>query len=138
MTHQPCSTSAAHRHLAWESAVSLAVLSITTPLLCSAQNTIWLTNVSSGLLSVADAAVIALTGLALMVFIWGMVVFLANAGNEQKRTSGKQHMVWGILAIAVLVSLWGLVGILQVLTGTASPASFDRPSVSLTEVYSLI
>jgi len=51
--------------------------------------------------------------LATVMFIWGVVqFFILNADEEKKRAQGKQFMVWGIVALAVMLSVWGLVGIL--------------------------
>jgi hypothetical protein len=50
--------------------------------------------------------------LALAVFIWGMVKFIA-AGQSAEKEEGQQFMLWGIIALAVMFSVWGLVKIFQ-------------------------
>ena len=50
-----------------------------------------------------------LMGLALLGFFWGVVQFLTNPDNEDKREQGKWFMVWGVIALFVMVSVWGLV-----------------------------
>ncbi|MBI5139709.1 hypothetical protein HZA26_03830 [Candidatus Nomurabacteria bacterium] len=51
--------------------------------------------------------------LAIVMFIWGSVnFFILNADEEAKRSQGKQFMIWGVIALAVMVSVWGLVRIL--------------------------
>lgn len=51
--------------------------------------------------------------LALAMFVWGVAQFvILGAGEEAKREQGKQLMIWGIIALAVMVSVWGLVKIL--------------------------
>lgn len=51
--------------------------------------------------------------LATLMFIWGAVnFFIINADDESKRTQGKQFMIWGIVSLAVMLSMWGLVNIL--------------------------
>ena len=50
---------------------------------------------------------------AAVMFIWGVVqFFIINSDEEAKRAQGKQFMIWGIIALAVMISIWGLVGIL--------------------------
>jgi len=50
---------------------------------------------------------------ATVMFVWGVVqFFIINADEEKKRAQGKQFMIWGIIALAVMLSVWGLVGIL--------------------------
>ena len=50
--------------------------------------------------------------LAVVIFIWGVVQFIMNSEEEAKRAKGKQFMLWGIIALTVMVCVWGLVGIL--------------------------
>jgi len=50
------------------------------------------------------------TGLALLFFIWSLAKFILNADNDEERKKGKQQMMWGIVALFVLVSIWGIVG----------------------------
>jgi len=56
-----------------------------------------------------------LLALALALFLWGLVVFMTRAGEDQEK--GKQHMVWGIIILFVAVSVWGIVQLLQVIFG---------------------
>ena len=51
--------------------------------------------------------------LATAGFIYGIVQFFLNPDNEEKRKSGKSFMIWGIISLFVMVSLWGLVGVLS-------------------------
>lgn len=82
-----------------------------------AQDTEWITNLSGALLETIGLIVPTLLALAVVVFVWGAVVFMAKADNEQARTEGKRRMVWGVVAIFVLVSVWGFVAILQNVLG---------------------
>ncbi|HEY9583042.1 MAG TPA: hypothetical protein VJK09_01885 [Candidatus Paceibacterota bacterium] len=49
-----------------------------------------------------------LVGLALVYFIWGVAQVVLNAGDETKLEEGKKTMLWGVIALFVMVSLWGL------------------------------
>lgn len=75
-------------------------------------------------------AIPLLVAIALLVFFWGLVQFIAGAGNEDKRAEGKQHMIWGIVGLFVMVSVWGLVGFLGSVIGiNNSPQSVSVPTV---------
>lgn len=50
--------------------------------------------------------------LALAMFVWGVVQFVINSDEEAKKEKGKQFMLWGIIALTVMISVWGLVNIL--------------------------
>jgi hypothetical protein len=34
--------------------------------------------------------------------------FVLNQDNEDAQEEGKQHMLWGIIGIAIMVSAWGI------------------------------
>ncbi len=47
--------------------------------------------------------------LSLVVFFWGVVDFIRGAENEVARKAGKDHMIWGIVGIFIMVSAWGII-----------------------------
>lgn len=51
-------------------------------------------------------------GIAFVVFLYGIVEFIVNANNEEKRNVGKQHIIWGILGMFIMFSVFGLMHIL--------------------------
>jgi predicted RND superfamily exporter protein len=56
-------------------------------------------------------------GLAMVLFIMGLIGFLASAGDQSAHDKGRQRMVWGIIALFFMVSIWGIVNILQTMLG---------------------
>lgn len=52
-----------------------------------------------------------LIGLAVVIFIYGVLTTMLAEGGEKKE-DGKKYMLWGIVGIFVMVSVWGLVAIL--------------------------
>ena len=63
---------------------------------------------------------------ALVVFFWGMVKYISGLGSEQDKKAGKEIMVWGIVALFVMISVWGLVRLLQGnFLGGADTGAFD-------------
>lgn len=67
-------------------------------------------------------------GLALVYFLWGLAQFILNAGNETARESARSIMIWGIIALFVMVSVWGLVNLLTNTFGLDTARS-SMPSV---------
>ena len=55
--------------------------------------------------------------LALVIFIWGVVRFIVAAGNPQARNQAKGIMLYGIIAIAILAMMTGIVAFLQTYFG---------------------
>jgi hypothetical protein len=68
---------------------------------------------------------------ALIAFFWGLVRFLyaGNEGNAESRTAGINIMVGGILALFVMVSVWGIVTLLQRSLGISSVTRVPAPGV---------
>lgn len=60
--------------------------------------------------------------LAIALFFWGLVKFIANAGDTAEHEKGKKFIVWGLISFVVLVSLWGIVRIILVDTLGISPS----------------
>lgn len=60
-----------------------------------------------------DAVVPLLMALAMAAFVFGIIKYFLNPDNEEKRKEGKGYMFWGLISIFVMVSIWGLVGILS-------------------------
>lgn len=52
---------------------------------------------------------------ALVAFMYGVIQYLINAEDENKRKEGRKFMLWGIISLFVML---GIFGILQVLGNT--------------------
>lgn len=88
------------------------------PVLALAQtaNTTYLSSLIGGAKTLLDQLVVFLIALAVVWFIWNVIRYTMSA-DEEKRSAAKGQMIWGIVAIAVIVSVWGLVAILQSIFG---------------------
>ena len=64
-------------------------------------------------ISIIGALIPVLAALALILFLFGVVRFVAKAGNEREKSHSKEAMLWGLVALFVLVSVWGIIGILR-------------------------
>lgn len=54
-----------------------------------------------------------LFALAFIFFLWGVFkYFILGGASDETREEGKKFIVWGIVALAVMVSVWGLVNLL--------------------------
>ena len=68
-------------------------------------------------------------GLAIVYFFWGLIQYIRSAGDPAKAKEGKSIMIWGVIAIAVMASLWGLVFWLQGIFGITGVPSVTPPGV---------
>jgi uncharacterized membrane protein YidH (DUF202 family) len=88
------------------------------PFLALAQtaNPTYLSSLIGGAKTLLDQLVVFLIALAVVWFIWNVVKY-AMSSDEDGKEKAKSQMIWGIIAIAVIVSVWGRVAILQSIFG---------------------
>ncbi len=84
----------------------------------------------TSMLYIVDRAIPVVVGLALLVFLFGLLKFLASAGNEDAIKDGRRLMAYGVVALFVMVSVWGLVGIVNQLSGINQGGSANLPRLA--------
>ncbi len=47
--------------------------------------------------------ILLMMGVALLVFLYGAFEYIMNADNESGRETGKQHLLWGVVGLMVMV-----------------------------------
>jgi len=52
-----------------------------------------------------------LFALAIIYFLYGVYEFISNQANEEKKTMGKSHMIWGIIGITIMMGVWTILNI---------------------------
>ncbi|TSC79102.1 MAG: hypothetical protein G01um101429_609 [Parcubacteria group bacterium Gr01-1014_29] len=68
--------------------------------------------------------------LATVIFIWGIVRYVASGDNEQKVEEAKILIMWGIIALAAMLTVWGFVNILiSALFGTTNLPNIPGPDL---------
>ena len=50
---------------------------------------------------------------AFVVFVWGVVQFIASAEDEEKRKTGQQHMIWGIIGLVIMFGANAVVALIK-------------------------
>ena len=61
-------------------------------------------------LDLINTALPVVAGLALLVFIWGLVKFISRVGGDEKAIAeGKSLMVWGLVALFIMASFMGII-----------------------------
>lgn len=50
-----------------------------------------------------------LLGLAAVYFLYGVYEFIANFESEEKRAAGRQHMLWGVIGLFIIISVFGII-----------------------------
>ncbi len=55
---------------------------------------------------IINPLIVFLFALAVVFFLYGVFQFIANQDNEEKKTVGKNHMVWGIVGIVIMMGVF--------------------------------
>lgn len=73
------------------------------------------TNFNSALVTITgwiNGLIPLVISIALLVFLVGIVQYVTAGGDEEKRTAARGMIIFGIIALFVMVSVWGFVNIL--------------------------
>lgn len=79
------------------------------------------------LIGLANLLIILCATIALLVFVWGIVKLIAAASNPDKIKEAKGIIWWGIIGLAVLASISGLILFLQGYFGIPPSGAPIRP-----------
>lgn len=101
------------------------------PSIAFAQNLGGVNTLLDSISRLVDGASPVVVGLALLGFFWGLMKFIFAAGNEDSKADGKKIMIMGIIALFVMVAVWGLVGFIADNLGVQTGGSIEGgvPSV---------
>jgi hypothetical protein len=92
--------------------ISIVSIGALTPVLVFAQDGVNISGLAGLLRSIhtlISLTIPVLIALGVLAFMWGIVLYLFKPDKED----GKKFMLWGIIALFVMTSVWGLVGILR-------------------------
>jgi cellulose synthase/poly-beta-1,6-N-acetylglucosamine synthase-like glycosyltransferase len=80
--------------------------------------------------NVTNALIPIAVTLALLSFFWFLVQFIWKGAEEgEKRKNALSGMGWSIVALFVMVSIWGLVGFIGSITGVGQGGKVPIPGV---------
>ena len=61
---------------------------------------------------IVNPFILLLMGAAAVVFIYGIVEMIIHSGDSTKRDLGREHMIWGIVGLVIMVGVFGILNIL--------------------------
>ena len=83
---------------------------------CSSDGVTTVSDFLCVLLGLINQAIPVVFAIAVFAFFWGLVVYLFSLGgeaDEKKQKQGRNLMVWGLVAFFVMLSVFGLISIIQ-------------------------
>ena len=81
--------------------------------------------------SMIDPLVPILFGLAILIFAWGLFKYLRAGIGDKEIEGAKSLMFWGVIIVFVMVSVWGLVIVIQnIFFGGESSTTFTTDDIN--------
>ena len=99
------------------------------PVLAFAQDFSGLSNLVTQLGGIVAKVIPIMFALAIIYFFWGLIQFIRAAGDPKKAQEGRTIMIYGVIAIAVMISIYGLVYWLQTTLGVGTQTTLPLPTV---------
>jgi hypothetical protein len=62
---------------------------------------------------IVNPLILLLIGLAVIYFLYGVFNFVRNADKPDERAIGARHILWGIIGIAIIFSVFTFVKVIQ-------------------------
>lgn len=54
-----------------------------------------------------------LGAVAFLLFVYGVAKFIRSAGSEKELQNSKNFIIWGIVGLFVLMTVWGIISFLR-------------------------
>jgi type IV secretion system pilin len=115
------------------SVVSLLSL-LALPMLANAQGIVSTTPQQGiiGLIQFANTALndimVLLITCAIVAFFWGLVRYIFSSAGGEERANGLKTVFYSIIAIFIMVSIWGVIHLLQATFGVNNSNSAETPA----------
>jgi phosphate starvation-inducible membrane PsiE len=72
-----------------------------------------LTELVNHIIGILNPLIVVIAGLALLAFFWGLAKFISKAGDAKSHADGKNLMIWGIVALFLMVSFLSIIQFFQ-------------------------
>lgn len=63
-------------------------------------------------MQIIDPIITLLAVASFVVFLYGLVTFIFNAGDAEAQATGRRVMLWGILGLVIVFGAWSIVTII--------------------------
>ena len=70
---------------------------------------------------ILNPLIFLMIGIAALYFVIGVVQYIIGTEDETKRTSGRNHMFWGIIGLFIMLSVFGIIDLIIDSLGVDKP-----------------
>jgi len=74
---------------------------------------------------ILNPIIVLLFAAALVIFLYGVVEFLGNPEDTSKKEAGRSHMLWGVVGLFIMMSVFT---IMRIISNTIGAKNVDIPS----------
>ena len=108
--------------------VALAQLTGGTPSVCSGGQITTIQGLLCKFSEILNAILPVLIALGVVYFVFGVISYVIGSDEEAKK-KGRDRIIYGIIGLAVIVGVWGLVAILKNTFGLNNVQRIQFPTV---------
>jgi len=62
--------------------------------------------------NIINPLIIFMFALAMVFFLYGVLEFFLNQDNEEAKTNGKSHMMWGVIGLTIMLGVWSILSMI--------------------------
>ena len=62
---------------------------------------------------IINPIIVLMFGAALAYFVWGVAEFIAHASSDEGRSTGREHMIWGVVGMFIMISVFGIMQLIM-------------------------
>lgn len=95
---------------------------------CSTLKTQGLAGVVSCVVGIFNAAITLMVAASIVVIVWGAFKMIYS---EEGRTAGRETVIYGIIGLFVMISIWGFVNILDKTFNLSGVAPITPPRITI-------
>src|SRR3990167_3207366 len=98
-----------------------------TPTVCTGGQITTLQSLLCKLNELLGAVLQFMIALGVVFFVWGVITYVVG-GDEEAKAKGRSRIIYGIIGLAVIVGLWGLVRIVTNTFGLNNVTNITLPT----------
>ena len=94
-------------------------------------------SILDAILNIIQQLTLIVASCSLLVFFWGLAKFILNAESSDAQSKGRDLMTWGVIALFVMTSVFGILAFIERSLGVdgqdvmPSRPSFDLSSIDI-------
>ena len=63
--------------------------------------------------AILNPLILLIFSVGFLVFLWGLVQFLRSGANPDDKNGGKEHMIWGVIGMFIMIAAQGFISLIQ-------------------------